>query len=418
MPIINKLPIGGGASTELGITDGKGALSLNIFTQQEEPEVKDGIWIKTDNKYEKVIINKKYANYASGAWSDTGDILPIQLGVGHSSNSIIYHDEIHIFDKAHHYKFNGVSWIKLADSKKPYWNSVCVYKDKIYICCENSGIVVWDDESNEYIPMQPNFIKNSYNMVIYNDEIHVITSSIYNNDTSTSWHYSWDGTTWTYHGDYRINRHSVGGFAVVLNGEIHIMGGNGDGGMGGIGSNSSIAKQDYIYNGAEWNASNIPLPVTFYGGIAIIYNNEIHIMGGYYDNIASAENQYKFDGMTWTMFSKLPYRLMWGNVVVWKNDIHMLGGLTDSVTGTTKHYIFQSLEEIYEPNTVIINKGKSNNGSYLTNIANTSSIIEGDDLNNRFPSGFDDCFYFANTAFDWTASMYYGDGTKWIKFKN
>ena len=37
---------------------------------------------------------------------------------------------------------------------------------------------------------------------------------------------------------------------------------------------------------------------------------------------------------------------------------------------------------------------------------------------NRFVSGFDDCFYFADTAFDWNAPMYYGNGSQWIKFKN
>ena len=64
---------------------------------------------------------------------------------------------------------------------------------------------------------------------------------------------------------------------------------------------------------------------------------------------------------------------------------------------------------------MIINKGDTQNGVYLTAIADTS-MCEGD--NNRFVSGFDDVFYFANTAFDWNAPMYYGDGTKWIKFKN
>ena len=40
MPVINGLPIGGGAS--------EGA-TLNIFTQINEPDKKDGIWIQTNN---------------------------------------------------------------------------------------------------------------------------------------------------------------------------------------------------------------------------------------------------------------------------------------------------------------------------------------------------------------------------------
>ena len=76
----------------------------------------------------------------------------------------------------------------------------------------------------------------------------------------------------------------------------------------------------------------------------------------------------------------------------------------------------KSPNKVYNPNTVIINKGDSQNGVYLTNMFDTSYMIGNN--SNRFVSGFDDCFYFADTAFDWNAPMYYGDGSRWIKFKN
>lgn len=403
--VISRLPSGGGGKP--GIKDGKGLVNLNIFTQQDEPEVKDGIWIKTNNKYQQVMANEKYFNYAEGVWSDTGDTLPITLGNGYNSNSVAYHGEIHIFVNTYHYKFDGQTWTKLKDTKGSSWNSVCIYKDKIYMqCTSNREIEVWNEENDTWAAISPNFIRGCENMVVYNDELYVFTDSTANGNSSNSKWYSWNGATWTERTGYI--KSSIGGFAVVWNGEIHLLGGN------------ATPSQDRIYgnDGSNVVTSKISLPFTFYGGCAVVYNNEIHILGGYHSTGGSTRMHYKFDGNVWTQVSTIPAELWWGNVVVLNGDIHKLGGLADSQHGSENHYIFESLSKVYSKNTVIINKGKTNNGAYLTSIVDTTSIISGDGSNNRFISGFDDCFYFSETGFDWTATMYYGDGTKWIKFKN
>ena len=61
MPTINRLPIGGGASSS-------GAAGLNIFTQPNEPEKKDGIWIQTGNQYEKIITDARILNQNNDIW--------------------------------------------------------------------------------------------------------------------------------------------------------------------------------------------------------------------------------------------------------------------------------------------------------------------------------------------------------------
>ena len=53
--IISRLPMGGGGAKP-GIKDGKGLVNLNIFTQQNEPEVKDGIWIKTNGSVDNILL--------------------------------------------------------------------------------------------------------------------------------------------------------------------------------------------------------------------------------------------------------------------------------------------------------------------------------------------------------------------------
>ena len=77
------------------------------------------------------------------------------------------------------------------------------------------------------------------------------------------------------------------------------------------------------------------LPYGFYNGSAVVYNNEIHILGGDYDS-ATYKNHYKYNGSSWTKVSTLPYQSYNGEAVVCNNEIHILGG--GSSDNCTKHY--------------------------------------------------------------------------------
>lgn len=118
------------------------------------------------------------------------------------------------------------------------------------------------------------------------------------------------------------------------------------------------------------NIGEVELPYNFYGGSSVVYNNEIHILGGtnaygphykwdgsnwislgkitieprscpvvvYNDeiHILYSTAHYKWNGTSWTSVSTLPYRFFEGSAVMYNNEIHMLGS---SETGnTTKHY--------------------------------------------------------------------------------
>ena len=320
MPIMNKLPVGGGGSAEPGIRDGQGIVKLNIFTQSTEPTTKDGIWIKTNNKYQKVMINQKYAN-ESGIWSNDLGPLPYQFGSGFA---VIYNNEIHIMGGVraeytkYHYKYNGSTWSSV--STLPYEFS--------------------------------------------------------------------------------------GGYAVVYNGEIHI--------LGGIHDNEA----HYKYNGSTWYRDvSAPRSISRnIGNMAALYNNEIHI----FCYNAGTIDHYKYDGSSWTKASTFPYtdyNINYVYPIAYNNsEIHVFILNRDSITSS--HYKFKSSTKSYNDNTVIIYRGNNtNNGAYLTSMANMS-VIEGHGSNNRFISGFDDVLYFASSAFNWNAPMYYGNGTQWIKFKN
>ena len=146
--------------------------------------------------------------------------------------------------------------------------------------------------------------------VVLNGEIHILGS--YDSGNSTK-HYKWNGSTWTsvstlpYDFDY--------GSAVVYNNEIHILGS----------SDSSYYKYHYKYNGSTWTSVST-LPYNFYNGSAVVYNNEIHILGG--SNSSYYTKHYKYNGSTWIEVSTLPYNFYYGSAVVLNNEIHILGGGT------------------------------------------------------------------------------------------
>ena len=114
------------------------------------------------------------------------------------------------------------------------------------------------------------------------------------------------------------------GSAVVLNGEVHILGRSG----------SSCYTKHYKFNGTSWESAPT-LPYNFYSGSAVVYNDEIHILGdGYSSNYTS---HYKFNGTSWESVSTLPYSFSNGSAVVYNDEIHILGGGDSS--DYTKHYL-------------------------------------------------------------------------------
>ena len=103
------------------------------------------------------------------------------------------------------------------------------------------------------------------------------------------------------------------GSAVVFNNEIHI--------LGGVNSGSSHNTSHYKWNGSAWIEVST-LPYNFYYGSAVVYNNEIHILGSAYSGNYS--KHYKWNGSAWTEVSTLPYQFYGGSAVVYNNEIHIL----------------------------------------------------------------------------------------------
>lgn len=158
--------------------------------------------------------------------------------------------------------------------------------------------------------------------VVLNGEIHILGS---NESSCYTKHYKWNGTSWVSVSTLPYNFRN--GSAVVLDGEIHILGTEDDG-------STSFWRYHYKWNGSSW-VSVSTLPYSFYKGSAVVLNGEIHILGSGASS-AAYKYHYKWNGSSWTSVSTLPYNLYSGSAVVLDNEIHIFGG--DG--GLTNHYKF------------------------------------------------------------------------------
>jgi len=78
------------------------------------------------------------------------------------------------------------------------------------------------------------------------------------------------------------------------------------------------------------------LPYKFHRGCAVIYNNRLHILGGYSFEGYEGTRHYSWDGTSWRWESTLPYSFDSGSAVVYNGKIHILGG----VDNRRNHYVW------------------------------------------------------------------------------
>lgn len=135
------------------------------------------------------------------------------------------------------------------------------------------------------------------------------------------------------------------GCALIYNDELHILGG-----WDGSNTTGKHEKMHFKWNGTEWSeVSTLPYGLKY--GAAVVYNDEIHILGGF--GSENRENHYRFDGTNWIKVSTLPYLFEYGTAVVYNDEIHILGGFNgddsdDPIYGngdhSRKHYKWNGTE--------------------------------------------------------------------------
>ena len=111
--------------------------------------------------------------------------------------------------------------------------------------------------------------------------------------------------------------------------------------LGGGGANVTIdgvkVKDKLTLETIFTDLSVSTLPYTFFGSSAVVYNNEIHILGSYNGGSTS---HYKWDGSAWAEVSTLPCGFYKSSAVVYNNYINLLGNGFSS-TFYKMHYQLQ-----------------------------------------------------------------------------
>lgn len=160
--------------------------------------------------------------------------------------------------------------------------------------------------------------------VVLNNEIHILGG--YGNENKTK-HYKWNGTDWVSVSTlpYQFNTSK----AVVLNNEIHILGGG----------NSSDYKKHYKWNGTEW-ISVSTLPYELSDGVAVVLNNEIHILGSNYytgtppnQTYTHKRKHYAWNGTSWSSKSAPNFDIIYSEIgTAFNNEIHIFSRPYTSIT--------------------------------------------------------------------------------------
>jgi hypothetical protein len=162
-------------------------------------------------------------------------------------------------------------------------------------------------------------INTNVNYLMFQGELHLIQDKI---------HYKYVNGKLTQ--IYTFSSNMVGGILIEFRNEMYYVGG----------SNSATSLQKF--NGTRWETLSTPLPYSFIKGCAVVYNDELHILGS--STSGCCKYHYKYDGTSWSIVSNLPfdfYRISTQNqrsIIVYENEIHLFGG--NSIANATKHYKF------------------------------------------------------------------------------
>ena len=246
---------------------------------------------------------------------------------GNKSSVVVYNGEIHLLGGSNnttgHYKWDGTEWTEV--STLPYeFHDGCavVYKNEIHIMGSGDSVLAtnhykWDGNEWTEASTLPYEVRESC-AVTYVNDIHLFGGFYQPNA-----HYVWDGNEWTQSTDvpYEVSY----GSATIYNREIHLLGS----------SKTESGTKHYKWDNAVWTEVST-LPVDFNAGRVVVCNGVLNLLGG----TSFPDIHYKWDGTEWLQLdTALPYGFSYGNAIVFNNEIHLIGS-SDESTGTTDHYEF------------------------------------------------------------------------------
>lgn len=271
-----------------------------------------------------------YTRNGSGSWYQSGG-LPGNAQTYSVTEMVLYDDNIHLISSYRHvvlpfvepvaaYSNYGSLWMDSLYTPFPGSYNSFIYDGK-YTCLLKDGLIfslnsetgVW-----EKLTEAPYNHEEGY-VIVYNNEIHILGgANAYNGRPDyRRYHYSWNGTTWTNHGNlpfYCVSYMS----AVVYNDKLYVMGVN-------TSASSYNNNEVYSWNGTTWTKETNGL-FALNESNSVVYKGKIHVFGGPSGSYMSYYH-YSFDGTSWVREEDLPYTFTrYGCAIVYEGEVHLFGG--------------------------------------------------------------------------------------------
>ena len=385
---------------------GGGKSKLNVFTGLIEPKTKEGIWIKTDTKITKIINDLEL--WFADSWNDT--VLKKYTDIPYSaSNRKIVAVGTNIYVMGGYkgsayiktaYKYNTLTdtWTRLADVPfsitNDIYNSALVYVDGyLYMLTATGQNYKYNISTDTWTTLTSR--SNNWHLVASAVGTNIFVFVTAGVNYVPSW-YKYDTLTdtWT----NLTNLGYISYITAVSHGtDIFIL---------GLGSGDKPSAAMSRYDSLTHTITSLgTAPINAVGSAATLIGENIHYVSDTKHYI------YNITNNTWTLLTaSVPATMSGGNLVYANGSIIAFQG-NDAVG----NYRFNFTSKQYPNGTVIIYK-QPYFGVYKTElITPKQGTFTG--INSRLIIAFDNVYMYLNDKLNENLPTYYGDGTKWVKFK-
>ena len=383
------------------INKGKGnsdSLKPNIFVQETEPEIKDGIWFQTNNTFRKIqildnynetpewleptLLSENYIKNLKSILEYKGEILFVIKETSSTSlckydinNNIlsnwktlnfssyyfvlgILNEELYTYDSSKLYKYNLIT--DIVSEVYSFDSSIvrcCIVNNLIYLFLQNRKIYICNTESATVTDSGKTVPENMFRF--FNE-----------------------------------------GSCFYIDNCIYLIGNN----------NTSNSRESCKYDIKNLTFTKLAdVPYNCYSAGMCIKNKEIYIFGN------SDENNYNFyiyDIATDTYFQQenLLHSVCYGICAYIQNNLYVCSSGSIAQNNYLQVLSFP-VNLSYADDSLIIIKG----ANYKTKLIKFNGKV----INGNIDFNFKDTKYYGvENGLDETIPTYYGNGTEWIKFKN
>lgn len=218
----------------------------------------------------------------------------------------------------------STDWIRLGELPITMFTNLVVYNNEYHLIgkngSSNNGHYKWNGSS--WVSVGTTEHKaSSFTCVVYNNKIYRVLGGYGGSAYSV-----FDGTSWTAKNDVVFPESSTYCQSVVFQDKIHLIGTEK---INGSTDYDHMSHYHYTFDGSTTVTLIGELPYSpIYGFRAIVFDNKIHLLGGAGDPTA----HYTFDGASWTLASTLPREFCFGSILVYHDELYMMGGCNTSQT--------------------------------------------------------------------------------------